>query len=325
MRSVQTQQRFPLSTVKPLEKLIPYRQQCLAQTRQALSGRVVRRERSPLGGARMEPFGSVEGLEYVRCPETGSLFLAQLPAWEEWAKLLETVSRYRQSPETFHSHLSQSRAENVYFPRLEWAQEALRLQGMASAVLLDVASLPTTFGAFLKKNGTFSDVIPVEEMRLAHLRGAAPDWKKRRAQAALLSASLDRVDDPPALLEGVRAGLENGGLLFITSLVASGFDLSVLGLRNLYLYPPDRANCFTLRGLVLLLEQSGFELIEVSTPGVLDVEIVASHLRQDPTIPVTGFERALIAADSETRSAFQAFLQEKRFSSFARLIARKKG
>ncbi len=87
MRSVQTQQRFELSSVKPFERLAQYRQICLDQTRQALSGPVTGRKKSPVGSVSLEPFGAVEGLEYLRCPETGSLFLAQLPAWREWAKL----------------------------------------------------------------------------------------------------------------------------------------------------------------------------------------------------------------------------------------------
>jgi len=325
MRSVQTQQRFELSSVKPFERLAQYRKICLDETRRALSGPVTRREKSPVSGAPLEPFGDVEGLEYLRCPETNSLFLAQLPAWAEWAKLLEAVGRVRQSPQAFHLDLEQSRVENVYLPKLEWIQEALRLQGMASPILLEAASPPSTFGRFLQQNGMFADVVTVDEMKLAHLRETPAALKGRKAQAALLLESLDRIDDPQGLIGGVRANLGGGGLLFVTSLVASGFDMAVLGLRNRYFYPPDRANCFTLRALTALLEHAGFELIEVSTPGVLDVEIVESHLKADPAIPVTGFEKELIASDREIRSAFQAFLQEKGLSSFARLVARKKG
>ena len=106
--------------------------------------------------------------------------------------------------------------------------------------------------------------------------------------------------------------------------MSSGFDVGVLGLRNLYLYPPDRANCFSRRGLELLLTRAGFTLLEVSTPGVLDVEIVQAHLRQIPSLILSGFERQLLAATAETQAAFQAFLQQHGMSSFARVVARKR-
>lgn len=109
----------------------------------------------------------------------------------------------------------------------------------------------------------------------------------------------------------------------MTALVASGFDLAVLGLKSLYLYPPDRANCFTLRGLSMLLEQAGFHLLEVSTPGVLDVEIVTAHCARDPSVDLSPFERQLIESDQHTKDEFQAFLQQRGLSSFARMVMKK--
>src|SRR5262249_47893754 len=113
------------------------------------------------------------------------------------------------------------------------------------------------------------------------------------------------------------------GLLFLTSLVSSGFDFTVLGLKNHYLYPPDRANCFSLDGLKKLVMQAGFKLIEVSTPGVLDVEIVQAHRKHAPDLPLSDFERGILDSDEETRMAFQTFLQQRGRSSFARIVGRK--
>jgi hypothetical protein len=142
-------------------------------------------------------------------------------------------------------------------------------------------------------------------------------------QAAVLLESLDRVHHPQHVLRRVAGCLEEGGLLFVTALVASGFDLAVLGLKNLYLYPPDRMNCFSLHGLLRLLEQSGFESVEVSTPGVLDVQIVRAHLQRDPALPLSMFERQLVGMHEEGQ-AVQAFLQQSRLSSFARIVASKR-
>jgi hypothetical protein len=105
--------------------------------------------------------------------------------------------------------------------------------------------------------------------------------------------------------------------------VSSGFDITVLGLNNMYLCPPDRTNCFSVQGLTALLKDNGFKLIEVSTPGVLDVEIIQAHLRHDPDIKLSKFESQLIAANEATQRAFQAFLQENAMSSFARIVGRK--
>jgi len=322
MRTIQTSARFPLSSVKPLEGLLQYRAYCLKMTRQALRGPTSRRQRSPVGGAPLEPFGEVGGLRYMRCPESGSLFLEELPDAASWAKLLQEVSHHRFSPEGFYPGLAQSRTEHVYTPKLEWIRDVLRLQGLHQPVILEAATPPSTFTYLLKDSGMFSDVRIVDEMALAAGSSNPPDG--RRVQAAILLESLDRVDDPVAMLQGVAGRMEEGGLLFVTALVCSGFDLAVLGLHNLYLCPPDRANCFSLRGLSRLLTRAGFALIEVSTPGVLDVEVVRAHLQHDPALPLSPFERQLIEADAQhTDGALQAFLQHQGLSSFARLVGKR--
>ncbi len=321
MRSIQSRHSFPLSSVKPLEEQHNYRGYCLQATRRALHGGSRQRKISPLTGTKLRPYGEVEGFMYLQCEETGSLFLAELPADpHRWGELLSEVNRYRRSPEAFQLGLAQSRTDNVYTPKLEWIQETLRLQEMIRPQILEAMIPPSSFTPLLKESGSFSEVLTIGDMELA----AVPQGESQPlVQTAVLLESLDRVDDPGAVLNGVAARLAQGGLLFITALVASGFDLAVLGARNLYLYPPDRANCFSLKGLMMLLKAAGFTLLEVSTPGVLDVEIVRAHVQQNPGVALSAFERQLIEADRETHTAFQAFLQQRGLSSFARVVARK--
>lgn len=321
MRSIQTSYTFPLSSVKPLDRLLRYRAYCLEETRKALRASTRRRERSPVGDDHLEPFGVVEEMEYLRCPKTGSLFLARCAAPKDWARLLADVNRYRHSPQAFHSGIEQSRNENVYLPKLQWIQSTLRLQGVEKPRAMEVATQPSDFTSFLKRSGSFSEVLAVDEMALKI--DTVRNGERDAIQVAVLPESLDRVDDPSGLLYAVHRQLSEGGLVFITALVASGFDVAVLGLRNLYLYPPDRANCFSLPGLELLLRRVGFTPLEVSTPGVLDVEVVQAHLRHDPSLSLSAFESQIVSADSETREAFQRFLQERRLSSFARIVGRK--
>ncbi len=318
MRSIQTQDHFPLSSVKPLDGVLGYRRRCLEATGAALRGTVHRRERSPIGGA-LTPCGDMEGLPYGRCAQGGGLFLMSMPEPAAWARLLAEVNRLRHSSETFHANLAHSRTDHVYAPKLEWIRDTLRLQEVVRPRLLEVATLPSDFTRLLQESHAFTDVATLEENAL---RGAAPS-SGQRVDAALLLESLDRSDDPTALVAGVARQLSPGGLLFVTALVASGFDMTVLGLRNLYLCPPDRTNCFSLTGLQTLLTRGGFELLEVSTPGVLDVEIVRAHAQHDPLLALSPFERQIIGAEPETQAAFQSFLQQQGLSSFARIVARK--
>ncbi|MBI3011700.1 MAG: hypothetical protein HYY58_04335 [Candidatus Omnitrophica bacterium] len=321
MRTTQTSPTFPLASVKPLEGLVRYRGYCLAQTRRAMAGRGQRRAHCPVDRAILEPCGAVEGLAYVRCPSCGSLFLADLPDWSAWAGLLAGVSRYRQSPATFHADLVQSRADHVYAPKLEWIRDTLRLQQMDHPTLLEVTTPPSPFTPLLHDSGVCAAAFTIDEMAVAHQPIGPAD--SQTVEVAVLLESLDRVDDPARLLQRVVERVVVGGLVFVTGLVVSGFDMAALGLRNLYLYPPDRTNGFSLQGLSALMTRAGLELLEVSTPGVLDVGVVQAHRQRDLSLTLSAFEEQLLRANPETQEAFQTFLQQQGLSSFARIVGRK--
>ncbi len=318
MRWINTNTAVPLSAVKPLDGLISYRERCIEEARRALAG-APSRSRSPAAASVVASAGDVDGILYARCAETGSLCLAQQPDPAGWTQLLERMNAYRRSPQAFHQELSGSRAETVYRPKLEWIRDTLRLQGIERPRIAHVTTEPSDFTPLLRQSELFAHVASIPEGPLVSDPGAVA-WPGT-VEAAVLLESLDRSADPGALLARVTERLAPGGLLFVTALVASGFDIATLGLKNLYVYPPDRTNCFTLAGLERLLQRAGCSLIEVSTPGVLDVAIVRAHLQRDPGLRLSAFERQLIDAPEATHDAFQAFLQQRGLSSFARIVA----
>lgn len=318
MQSIQTSHLFSLSSVKPLEGLLRYRDYCLQATKKAFATGTKRRGFSPIDGSPLELCGEIEGLEYVRCSKTGSLFLADLPAADVWSQLLLEMSQYRHSPNAFHTDITKSRQENVFEPKLQWIQNTLRLHEMSRSRILEMTSPPSDFTRLLQERGDVEEVCLVNEMECV-----AGNVSHEKKDAAIFLESLDRVNDPVGLLKETSKCLRKGGLLFVTALVASGFDMTLLGLKNAYLYPPDRANCFTLEGLKQIITNAGFHLKEVSTPGMLDVEIVKSHLAHHVAVPLSSFEKQLLASGDETQAAFQAFLQQSNMSSFARIVATK--
>lgn len=318
MQSIQIGQNFDLAKVKPLEGLLQYREYCIQSTKRALAGGSWARKASPISNEPLEPWATIEGLEYGRCPQTGSLFLTSLPFAADWAQLLATISQYRFS-KAFHADIKQSRVKNVYEPKKIWIEDTLRMHGFQGPHVLEVATPPSELFHLLKSSDFFGEVLVGDEMRLS-----AGQEKIKNFDAAVLLESLDRVDQPGNLLKNLSSSLKKGGLIFVTALVASGFDAVVLGQKNVYLHPPDRANFFSMDGLQQLLLSNGFELLEVSTPGILDVEIVKSHWMQKRTPPLSEFERRLLESEPSLQAMFQDFLQRSCLSSFARMVGRKR-
>ena len=112
------------------------------------------------------------------------------------------------------------------------------------------------------------------------------------------------------------------GLFFFTTRTCSGFDLQMLWDKAPYIFVPEHLNLLSVTGLTRLVARGGLDLIELSTPGQLDLELTRHAVQQDPSIELHPFIAYLLEERDELAHAdFQAFLQKHRLSSYARVAA----
>ena len=75
-----------------------------------------------------------------------------------------------------------------------------------------------------------------------------------------------------------------------------------------------------------LVANGELDLVELNTPGQLDVDVTRSVVREDPTVEPHSFVRYLFEErDKLAHSDFQAFLKKHRLSSYVRVAARREG
>ncbi len=146
------------------------------------------------------------------------------------------------------------------------------------------------------------------------------------ANAGAISAfeKLEHQFSPYAYINLVRQSLAPGGLFFFTTRTISGFDLQVLWDKTPYIFVPEHLNLLSIEGIARLIERCGLELVELSTPGQLDVQLVRHAVQQDPSIPLPAFIAYLLEQRDELAHAdFQEFLQKHRLSSHVRVAAKR--
>ena len=135
---------------------------------------------------------------------------------------------------------------------------------------------------------------------------------------------IDHTSDVRDLFETIDKVLRPGGLCFLTAILSSGFDVQVLWEHADNIYPPDRLNVLSVKGFKLLVEKYGFECVEFSTPGILDLEIVRNALKTNEDLSISRFVREIIEGHESVQRSFQEFLQQNLLSSYGRILLRKK-
>lgn len=134
--------------------------------------------------------------------------------------------------------------------------------------------------------------------------------------------SIQRCADPDTFVAEGCSALRQNGLLFLTARLGTGFDILTLGEKCETIYPYEYVFLPSVRGIVDLLKRNNFEVVETSTPGMLDV---AHVYRQRSEIDErNNFVRMIMSSYNERLfSDFQKFLQKHGLSSYVNIVAKK--
>lgn len=248
------------------------------------------------------------GFTYRLCPQCLTLFLSPRPGPAALERYHREGASARFWREVLIRETDEARREHIFRPRAEW--------------LADIAAEFLPRPRRLALLGTGASAF-TEEVQRTRAFDTMDDGGLADALAAF--DVLERAFDPGGLLDRAAAGLRGGGILALTTRTASGFDLLVLWEQSKHLLPAVYLNLFSIDALQEALDRRGFELLEVSTPGQLDVEIVLNRLRDEPTLALPRVVRYLLERrPPEARQALQEYLQRFRLSSHARVLARKR-
>lgn len=87
----------------------------------------------------------------------------------------------------------------------------------------------------------------------------------------------EHLHDPSKFMNTVYREMHKGDLFIFTTLSGMGVDIQVLGKHSKSLAPPHHLNFMNPKAITKFLMNIGFEVLEVVTPGKLDVDILYSN------------------------------------------------
>ncbi len=271
------------------------------------------------------------GFKYRLCGKCRSLYVSPRPTPEWLAEYYRSSRAAQYRAEHLARETSEARRVAIIHGNAYWMGRLVDEVGRSDS--RDYGDLGTNYPVLFEEIaqlGLFDRCFSIEPFQgladSCRQAGAVVAPEPPRNLAALTAfEQLEHQFSPRDMLERARALLAVGGGLFLTTRTASGFDIQTLWDKAPYIYVPEHLNLLSIDGLEMLIQGAGFEPIELSTPGQLDVELTQAAAAADPTVPLPRFVDLLInRRDGEAREDFQAFLQKHRLSSHVRIAAMKK-
>lgn len=275
------------------------------------------------------------GFAYVESSVCGSLYAPIRPSEDELCAWYRESAPAKFWREQLLPASELARRENIIRPRADWVLDGIAEYVPAARRLLDVSANGRGLVDLVAAESTLQQIVAagmtadlegvstarilVQPTRVADLPGHG------LADVIVAVDALDRAADLGALIKAFEQSLVPGGVVFATVPVSSGFEIQTLWERSSSVLPPDKLNLPSVAGLQLLFAAPTWEFLELSTPGMFDVEMVRRAITSAPDAPWPRVVRALVErTDLAGRTALVELLQSRRLASFARLVVRKR-
>lgn len=134
----------------------------------------------------------------------------------------------------------------------------------------------------------------------------------------ILDHALEKMDDLFNFLNLSNKALKKDGYIYILARVGSGIDILTLWEKS-KVYPLEHQNLLSIDGLKILLNNIGFHIKEINTPGTLDVDNILKNKSEIPKF----LEYIRLFNNDRALEDFRIFIQKNLLSSFATIIAKK--
>ena len=275
-------------------------------------------------------------LSYVVCDECQTMYVSPRPRPQDLDRYYATSENYAYWNKYIFPASESVRREKIFRPRAERIADIVERFGVGSNVLLEVGAGFGTFAEEMQRLGLFRRVVAVEPTpdlaRTCRERGLEVIEKpfeqvgSEVGQVDLVASFevLEHLFSPREFVQHCASVLAPGGLLVLTCPNVKGFDISVLQALSDSV-DVEHLNYFHPASLSRLVSAHGFSVLEVTTPGKLDAELVRKKalagllsLEGQPFL-----QQVLIDDWDQLGATFQQFLASHGLSSHMWLVARR--
>lgn len=265
----------------------------------------------------VQPFFVKWGVIYYRCEKCGSIYMRCDAKMLKAYKTYEPMLSLRLSEE-YQADATNMRDE-TWTDFLAWlAVRTFRFLHKKEG--LDIIDVGNRYEGFSSKIA--STELCGRYERIKSILGDTPNCEINKADIVLYLNQLQQSLNPAEDLNELRSLLKDDGLLILNTRAGSGFDILTLKGRNEKIFPYEHVLLPSVDGLVTILGRTGYKVLEVTTPGVMDMNYILANKGSVPRDDL--FARYLVEnAEPSALQEFQRFLQKYCLSSFVQIIARK--
>ncbi|MEZ4752914.1 MAG: class I SAM-dependent methyltransferase [Bdellovibrionota bacterium] len=274
--------------------------------------------------------------QFKRCIDCRTVYMSPRPTEEIIAEFFATSKIYEYWSKYIFPATLETRREKLFKPRAERIVNLCNRRNHPTNCLMEVGPGYGTFCEELKKLNVFNRIIAVEPhkdladncrslgLEVIESTIEQVDLSSNKPDIILLFEVIATLFKPELLFQACARNMDKGGLFVVTCPNYEGLDMLELG-ANSDSVDNENINLFNPDSMTILMERCGFKVVELETPGELDVGILRdkalSGIYDASKHPF--LEKILLEKFNTLGAPLQEFLKTNQLSSSMWIVAEK--
>ena len=280
---------------------------------------------------------TVRDYAFETCGRCKTVFYNPRPSEEQLGRYYREAESYGYWAKFIFPQSEEARRRKIFAPRAAAVKRLWESKALPTGRMLEIGAGYGIFCEEVRKLSIFREITAVEPTpdlagvcRNKGFRTLAVPYEGLQEEPGSYSLVaawevIEHLFSPAKFIVSMRALLEPGGVLLLSCPNIEGFDMMVLGCALADNFGLEHINMFNPPSLTLLLERHGFGILELTTPGQLDAELVRKKILAGKfSVDDNPFLKRVLIDDWErVGESFQRFLSENGMSSHMVVMAQK--
>lgn len=267
-------------------------------------------------------------LDYRRCNNCEMLYISPAPSEQQHLDFVRNSRAMAFWREQLPPDMRTSRRP-MYQERVAYARDIWKQLGVQPNSVLELGAGNGEFAEELAATGAADSIVLLEPQALK-LEASnieiitegfeALEQAERRFDTVFAWELIEHILEPDDFLRLVRKVLKPGAPLILSTPNERSVETRKLGTTSSNILF-DHVRLYNPSAMQALMARNGFRIVELSTPGKLDIDRLLQHSNAKPEAYKNDPTLNLILNDEEAAEDFQTFLQAHCLSSHMRVVA----
>ncbi len=274
------------------------------------------------------------GFKYYNCINCDTFYITPRPTDKILANFYKNSKLYKFWNNFIFPTTEKVRNKKIFVPRVKKIMQLCKKHKISRKKIIDIGAGYGTFCKIIQDKKFFAEVIAIEpniegskkclEKKIFTLNCSIENLSKKyfsNVGVFTLFEVIEHLYSPYNFLKKINKMCNKNTFVIYTCPNGMGFDISFLGKKSESV-DHEHLNYFNPRSIKFLAKRSGFEVLDVITPGVLDVDILKNKYNSKLFKTKNNFLKQIFL-NSEISNNLQDFLIKNKLSSNMWVVLKK--